>query len=115
MEKFKLEVKVKYDAAKALKRLNMEDGGRVQQIIDSEVMRMCDPLVPFDTGALKDSAVLNTKIGSGAVIYRTPYARKQYYIPMNHHEGRTDYWFEHMKKQGGVESILNSARKAVGK
>ena len=87
----------------------------VQQIIDSEVLRMCDPYVPFDTGILKQSGIMNTEIGSGAVIYRTPYARKQYYVPMNHNEKRCAYWFEQMKNDGGKEKILSAAKKVVGK
>lgn len=113
--KFSIDAKVIYDHNAAMKRLNMEDRGKVQQVIDSEVLRLCDPLVPLDTGALKDSGNTNTVIGSGEVVYRTPYARKQYYIPMNHDGKRTAYWFEHMKQEGGVEAILKKARGAIGK
>lgn len=53
----------------------------VQQMIDSEVLRRCDPLVPLgETGNLKGSGTEHTEKGSGNVIYRTVYARKQYYI-----------------------------------
>lgn len=37
----------------------------VQQMIDSEVLRRCDPLVPFDTGTLKQSGIEHTELGSG--------------------------------------------------
>ena len=87
----------------------------MQQVIDSECLRLMDPYVPLDTGALRDSGILHTTIGSGEIIYRSPYARKQYYIPMNHGNGskRTAYWFEYMKKDGGTEKILRAARKAL--
>jgi len=49
--------------------------GLVQRYIDSEVIRYCDPKVPFRTGMLKDSALISTVIGSGMVVYATPYAR----------------------------------------
>ena len=88
----------------------------VQQMIDSEVLRRCEPLVPLgETGNLKDSGTEHTEKGSGNVIYRTVYARKQYYIPMKHTEGRTDYWFEHMKNNGGKAAILKAAQEALNK
>lgn len=72
-----------------------------QQFIDSEVLRLSDPYVPFDTGYLKKSGILGTVIGSGDIFYIAPYGRKQYY------EGRTPgtakdplrgrLWFERMK------------------
>lgn len=87
----------------------------VQQMIDSEVLRRCDPLVPFDTGTLKQSGIEHTELGSGNVIYRTVYARKQYYIPMQHENNRTEYWFEHMKNNGGKAAILKAAQEALNK
>lgn len=113
--KFSLDARIVYNHNKAVERLNMEERGKVQQVIDSEVLRRCDPFVPLDTGALRDSGVSNTTLGSGSVVYRTPYARRQYYIPMNHDGKRTAYWFEHMKQEGGVEAILKKARGAIGK
>lgn len=105
---------VEVDIAKAMKRLNLEERGRVQQVIDSEVLRLNDPYVPKETGELIRSGIAHTQLGSGEVIYSTPYARKQYYIPMNHSGQRCAYWFEQMKNSGGKEKILNAARKAVG-
>lgn len=73
-----------------------------QKIIDSEVLRRCDPLIPLDTGMLKKSGITNTVIGSGIVTYATPYARKQYYENAgygNHNASglRGKLWFERMK------------------
>lgn len=112
---FDLNVQADIDTVKILKSLNLEEGGKVQQVIDSEVLRLNDPYVPKDTGQLIRSGIQNTQIGSGEVVYQTPYARKQYYIPMNHTEGRIHMWFEQMKRSGGKEKILNAARKAVGR
>lgn len=113
--KFSIDARVIYDHNAAMKRLNMEDRGKVQQVIDSEVLRLCEPLVPFENGDLVGSGKANTVIGSGEVVYRTPYARKQYYIPMEHEGKRTEYWFEHMKQEGGAEAILKKAKGAIGK
>ena len=46
-----------------------------QKIIDSEVLRLCSPMVPHRTGALERSGTLGTVIGSGEVKYIAPYAR----------------------------------------
>lgn len=112
---FTLDAKLDFDAEKATKRLGLDERGDIQKVIDSEVLRLNEPYVPFDTGALKQSGPLNTEIGSGEVKYRTVYARRQYYIPMNHEGQRCAYWFEQMKASGGKEKILSAARKAVGK
>lgn len=52
---------------------------KAQSYIDSEIIRRSDPLVPYDSGVLKDSAILSTKIGTGIIEYNTPYAKKQYF------------------------------------
>lgn len=62
-----------------LEKRNLETGGAVQRYIDSEVIRQCEPYVPYDNGALTRSASLATVVGSGQVVYNTPYAHYQYY------------------------------------
>lgn len=90
----------------------LETRGKVQQSIDSEVLRLTDPYVPMDSGKLKQSGTQHTKIGSGEVIYRTPYARKQYHT--NKGNGlRGRQWFERSKADNR-DSILNGACKVAG-
>ncbi len=75
-------------------------------------MRLSAPKVPKDTGALIESGNINTKIGSGQLEYRTPYARRWYYMPA-HFQGapeRGNYWFERMKQQH-KQQILKGAQK----
>lgn len=79
-------MKLKFDArldldglADALARRGLTPGGRVQKFIDNEVIRLCDPKVPFATGVLKHSAITASVIGQGLVVYATPYARYLYY------------------------------------
>jgi hypothetical protein len=67
------------DPRRILARRNLETGGAVQKYIDAEVIRQCEPYVPFDEGVLTASASTATDIGSGEVIYNTPYAHYQYY------------------------------------
>ena len=88
----------------------------LQKYIDSEVLRLCDPKVPKDTGALINSGILCTQIGSGEVKYRTPYARRWYYMPAVFSDApeRGNYWFERMKQQH-KNDILNGARERIRK
>ncbi|MBO5372464.1 MAG: hypothetical protein J6A75_07070 [Lachnospiraceae bacterium] len=91
----------------------------VQEFIDSRCLELCEPLIPKDTGILKESGILCTQIGSGEVKYRTPYARRWYYMPASFSEGsgsgmytkgRGNYWFERMKQQH-KEQILKGAQR----
>lgn len=61
--------------ADTLAARGLSPGGKVQKFIDSEVIRLCDPKVPFRTGVLKHSPMIASVIGHGLVIYATPYAR----------------------------------------
>lgn len=89
---------------------------KAQEFIDSEVLRLCSPLVPFRNGALELSGTIHTKVGSGEVVYKTPYARRWYYEPANFNGAPTrgNRWFERMKAQSagtilkGAEKILNN-------
>lgn len=100
-----------YDLQKILKSKGLDTRGKVQQYIDSEVLRLSEPFIPKDTGVLIDSGIQNTDIGSGEVKYSTPYARRWYYMPANFQEApqRGNYWFERMKQQY-KESILRGAQ-----
>ena len=110
---------------------------KAQVFVDSEVIRLSVPLVPKKDGVLIRSAPVHTKMGSGEVIYRTPYARYQYYgklmvdpvtgsawaragvtkvltnRDLNHAESpRGRFWFETMKDKHKL-NILEGARKIV--
>lgn len=61
---------------------NTDPGERLekaQKFIDSECLRQMKPYTPFRTGVLEHSATLGTVIGSGEIMYNSPYARYQYY------------------------------------
>lgn len=89
---------------------------RAQQYVDSEVLRRCDPFVPKDTGELIRSGIRETKLGSGRVVYRTPYARRWYYEPARFQGApkRGNYWFERMKSSSGKKAILRGVAKITG-
>ena len=62
-----------------LEERGLDDGGKAQQVVDSECIRLMDDYTPMDTGQLKRSVRANTVIGSGELIQATPYARYLYY------------------------------------
>ena len=52
---------------------------RAQEMLDLAVIKDTDPFVPMRQGTLASSALRSTKVGSGEVVYDTPYARHMYY------------------------------------
>ena len=103
-----------------LKDRGLESGGNVQKVIDSEVLRRCDPYVPFRTGALKKSGILGTKIGSGEVVWNAVYANRNYYTNAGRGKQGTasgglrgKFWFERMKADH-LPDIIKTAKEAAG-
>lgn len=73
----RLDVKISPDDI--LAAFGLEHGGRVQQTIDQKVIDYCTPYVPASPDrTLEFSAQVSTEIGSGQVIWNTPYAHYQY-------------------------------------
>lgn len=88
-----------------------------QMWLDNEVIKDCDPYVPFRTGALAGSAIRHTVIGSGQVTYETPYAVPVYNsngwnFNRSVHPLATDHWADaalannREKYHDGVQTIL---------
>ncbi|MDO4863464.1 MAG: minor capsid protein [Ruminococcus sp.] len=50
-----------------------------QKFIDASCIKLMTPFTPMRNGILYKSATLGTKIGSGHIVYNSPYARYQYY------------------------------------
>lgn len=80
--------------------------------VGNELLKKCDPYVPFDTGALRDSGNAHSKPEEGYLMWKTPYAAKQW------HNGRANglrgkkwalrAWADHGKL------ILKSAKQIAG-
>lgn len=71
-----------------------------QRIIDSEVLKLCAPMVPHRSGTLERSGITGTVIGSGEVKYTAPYSRRQYFktaTSRSYDPRRGGMWFERMK------------------
>jgi hypothetical protein len=100
-----------------------------QKFVESEVIRLSEPYVPFLTGMLVKSGILGTKLGEGVVAWIAPYARYQYYgkvmvgpaprkvtdQDLQYHGGglRGSFWFERMK-QNHMEEINSGTQKMFG-
>lgn len=109
-----------YNINKSIAKRGLETGGRVQQYVDNEVLKLSDPYIPFLSGNLKKSGIRHTVIGSGKVRYKTPYARRQYYTNagrgiqgLSKGGNRGKYWFERMKNDH-LNEILDGAAKIAG-
>lgn len=115
---------------KSLAGRGLEERGRVQKFIDSEVLRTSEPYIPMDTGKLKQSGISGTVVGSGKIVYNSPYARYQYYgkvmvgaapkrltsSNLTYHAGdarRGAFWFERAKADN-LDDILKGAAKILG-
>lgn len=107
-----------YNYNRVAQSRGLEENGRVQQFIDSECLRLCDRKIPKDTGALIQSGIINTRVGSGQVQWKTPYARRLYYHPeynFNQSPERGAYWFDRMKTQHKKQILRGAARIAGGR
>ena len=75
-----------------LERFGLQDHGPVQKAIDNAVIKYAMPYWAWDTGALANSPYSASDIGSGEVVYDTPYASEMYYgvrangMPINYHK-----------------------------
>lgn len=52
---------------------------KAQAPLDALVLQDSNYFVPIKTGTLQKSGIINTRLGSGEVKWRTPYARRLYY------------------------------------
>ena len=93
----------------------LESRDTVQKFIDSEVLRLTAPYIPFQTGNLLRSGTLGTVVGSGEVNYIAPYAAKQNgtATSRSYDAQRGGQFFERMKIDH-KEEILRGAKKLSG-
>lgn len=69
-----------------------------QKALDIQVIKDSNYYCPLDTSMLQKSALVHTVIGSGEVVWQTPYAKEQYYgKPNKSHQKNPNAmmkWFE---------------------
>ena len=73
-----------------------------QAILDATIIKDSNYYVPLATGVLQKTAITSTVLGSGMIIWDTPYARRQYYGDNFDHSKQynpnaTSKWFESAK------------------
>lgn len=76
-----------------------------QKLLNMQVVADCDPLIPFQQGALRNSVNYPQGIYGGEIEYNTPYAHYQYEgevygpnIPIKDADGNITGWWSPPKK-----------------
>lgn len=76
-----------------------------QKLLNMQVVADCDPLIPFQQGALRNSVNFPQGVYGGEIEYNTPYAHYQYEgivygpnIPIKDAEGNITGWYSPPKK-----------------
>ena len=76
-------------------------GNSIRQDVDDS------QTIPFLTGQMDQSGDVVPDGDHFSLIYSTPYARKQYFVPMKHYTGQhanaTDHWLDPYMKGGTKE------------
>lgn len=92
-----IQLKIQFDEALRKKQIDSKTL-KAQRKLDAQVLKDSNFYCPMDTGTLQKSAILNTVIGSGRIIWNTPYAVEQYYDrPNKSHDKNPNArmrWFE---------------------
>ena len=88
-------VDIKIDTSRIDKNLK-----KCQKLLNMQVVADCDPLIPFQQGALRNSVNYPQGIYGGEIEYNTPYAHYQYEgiiygpnIPIRDAEGNITGWY----------------------
>lgn len=72
-----------------------------QKYFDALVLQDSNFFCPIKTGTLQKSAIINSRLGSGELVWKTPYARRQYYEyskpPYQPNPNACGKWFEAAK------------------
>ncbi|MBO6300842.1 MAG: hypothetical protein J6N15_00195 [Ruminiclostridium sp.] len=97
----KLNITIEMDTGACAQRMRQRMAA-AQAALDAAVLKDCNYYVPLDSGALQKSAINHTVLGSGDIVWATPYARRQYYgTHLDHSRQRnpnaTAKWFESAK------------------
>lgn len=89
-----------------------------QARFDEEVIKVTEPYVPIKSSLLRRSAAMASKIGSGQIVYATPYAAAQYYKTADtraYNEPKAGgHWGDRMKADN-LNHLANFARGMVKK
>lgn len=112
-----------------IKKLGLEEKGRVQQYVTEEFKKNAQAFVPFDIAGIYENPgrlIDSCHVENGTdVVWSTPYARRLYYHPEynyqekgeseNNGPGRGGYWADRYMQNGGRDAIEQGVRKLVSK
>ena len=72
-----------------------------QKYFDALVLQDSNYFIPIKTGTMEKSSQINTRLGTGEIVWRTPYVRRQYYdyhkSPYQKNPNACGKWFEAAK------------------
>lgn len=93
-----LEINVKINESEIERKIKA-GAERAQIALDNQVLKDSNKYCPLDTSALQKSAIISTVIGSGRIVWSTPYAKKLYYdesinISRQKNPNASRKWFE---------------------
>lgn len=93
-------VSIKIDTKRIDKNIH-----EAQKLLNLQIAADCDPLIPFQQGALRNSVNYPDGVFGGIIEYNTPYAMYQYRgivygpnIPIRDSKGNITGWFSPPKK-----------------
>ena len=61
----------------------------VQAQLDAVILADSNYFCPLKTGTLQKSAIINSRLGSGELVWKTPYARRHITNTVNHRTSQT--------------------------
>lgn len=103
-----------------IKKLGLEEKGRVQRFVTNEFAKNVQAFVPFDEaerydnpGRLVDSGHIENETD---IVWNTPYARRLYYHPEYDYQGapmRGAYWADRYMQNGGQQEIEDGVRRLL--
>jgi hypothetical protein len=101
-------------------RFGLEPYGRVQTFIDLEIARLSDDYVPMDTGATRKSVFVNSRFGSGELIYDAYRTRNgtiwdDTTLKFQDAPRRGVKWVLRMWEEGGKEKVTQGAERLIGR
>lgn len=115
-------------AADIIARHGLDQNGKVQKYMTERIFEASKPYAPFDTGALSE---FNVEVGNDYILYRSPYARYQWYgrvmvgrppkvptnKPLKYQNGslRGAHWVTRMWRDKKDKLLADIARMAGGR
>ena len=100
MSGIKFKSKVKIDTVTLAKKYEQKCK-KIQPYLDALILGDSNYFIPIKTHTMEASSQINTRLGTGEIVWRTDYARRQYYDyhkpPYQPNPNACGKWFEAAK------------------